>query len=228
MALKLIRKPLEVLTGTTGTGPGLLTVTGSWGIYFIAPNNGVAHVAVTGDVEQICVWVRDTDGLNIQTFRARRGAESMEQCALNVMVPLTKGQRWFVQAEGQGKTVTIMHDFKPIPPPCVIASFWGGGRCGVKEDRDGAASFRHWLGRNQKRRVCDDLVQRGTAGFGGDTTGGVATADDGAQRGDFQQPGRSSGGAYRHERGHAVYPLLAHRVRPNLLPRLNQRGGGVA
>lgn len=135
MALKLIRKPLEVLTGTTGTGTGLLTVTGSWGTYFIAPNNGVDHVAVTGDVEQICVWVRDTGGLNIQTFRARRGAESMEQCALNVMVPLTKGQRWFVQAEGQGKVVTVMHDFKPIPPPCVNA-FWrvllGGGRYGAE------------------------------------------------------------------------------------------------
>ena len=124
MALKLIRKPLEVLTGTTATGTGLLTVTGLWGTYFIAPNDGVAHVAVTGDVAQICVWVRDTDGLNIQTFRARRGTESMEQCCLNVMVPLSKGQRWFVQAEGQNKSVTVMHDFKPIPPPCVIARFW--------------------------------------------------------------------------------------------------------
>lgn len=139
MALKLIRRGAEIQTSNPLNGTGLSTATGAWGTYFKAPADGVAVISVTGDVEQICVWVRDFEGVNIQTYRARRGTEFLEQCALHAAVPLAKGQPWFVQAEGKDKTVTIMHDFKPIPPPYLVASLraWWGGCRGAEAHQSG-------------------------------------------------------------------------------------------
>ena len=191
MALKLIRRGPEVVTSNPISGTGLSTATGAWGTYFKSPGDGVVRISVTGDVDQICVWIRDFSGANVQTFRARRGTESFEQCHLVAAVPLAKNQPWFVQAEGQGKTVTIMHERIPIPPPYSIAGFLRrlvGGCRGADKNRPDTGGLRQRLVCTQGRRtggaanswaglVRQGITARGVLPSGADVCAGVGTVN---------------------------------------------------
>ena len=99
----------------SGSAPPGWTVWGSDGR--IIPPPGLYRVTTTG----VTVRKRTTDGNFV---------------AVGDLVRINAGEA--ITPDYKTSEDVVMVE-KVIPPPCVIARFWGGGRCGVKEDRQRAA-----------------------------------------------------------------------------------------
>lgn len=133
MALKLVRRGAVVKTLTPQrTATGWVNCQDSKGSVYPAENIGTAQTTVTAtgcDAVRILDWA-------VSVTRATVGQSD----GLHSATAITTGRFGpVVQVLNPTENTEVIMHVVPIPPPCVIARFWGGGRCGVKEDRQRAA-----------------------------------------------------------------------------------------